>query len=327
MCNQHSFKSSIREGVSYCINCGCFSYQNIPLNTPKQYQRNVSIDLIDICKTTIQNELIKSRSIHNKNFDPNYFTVRKSGIAYIRLIVNFLQFNQSVIYKAILYLDLIYGEKEYPSFDSIENVSWVCVLFAFQFNENCSKVRNIDYLFEFIKAIPSFHQLEIYCLKILNYDLAHLSCYDYLFNLFTMGIISTNIEPNGEKIVKFNESCIEFMDNLIQDDRFLDFTGYEIALAIVKIQLEENRYKALNTFSLVYGIDYNKPSLMNCAFVLAIIKKYSSAKPYALKANTKTKSISSENVKANSKKGSTTTIKSNTTCSSLDSIELWFDQE
>lgn len=308
MCSHHLFKSSIHKDISYCSNCGCISYQSIAFITPQSYQRRISLDPILLLASMTLKEANKSKSIL-KNYNPLYFSARKGGVAYIRLIINLLNFNSSVIYKAILYMDLIYANKETPSLKNIENVACVCVLLAFQFNENCSRIKNIDYLFEFIKTIPYFCQLEIYCLKILNYDLAHLSCYDYLFNIFTMGIISSNIEPNCEAVKQFYESCIDLMDRLVQDDRYLDFSEYEIALGIIKIQLEEKNIRVLNSFCIAYDVDYNEPSLMNCVFVLGIVKKYqNSIRLYDIKTKAKTKS--------NSKKASSMT-NSNTTCQHL----------
>lgn len=294
----HSFTKMINEEMTYCSNCGCISYRNTPLIKPSSFNSQQSIDPMLMFQTSKLNEKQASK-IFKGEYDPSYFKARKAGMSRAKLLTQFMQYDRSLLYKAILYMDLIFL-KDFIPLELIEHVACICVLFAVQYNECCSH-STLNNLFTYLQTIPNFHQLEILCLQSLNYDLGHLSANDYLLNIFSMGITSYG---NIETIKSLYRSCFMFMECIINDVRYLDFSPCDIALSIIKTQCEGSPFFSLSFFSFVYRVNYREGTLMKCTFVLSIIKQFNNKpRPYVLKRNNEKSS-------------------SNASCSTIDSMDF-----
>lgn len=294
----HSFIPTFYEEISFCSNCGCISHREIPLIKLSSFNSHQSIDPMLMFQISRMKEQEGSKR-QKRNYDPSYFLVRKTGINRAKLLTQFIQYDRSLLYKAILYMDLVYL-RNLISLDLIESVASICVLFAVQYNECCAN-SSFNNLLNYIKLIPNFHLLEILCLQSLDYDLGHLSANDYLLHIFSMGI---TLCGNTETIKELYKGCFIFLETIIKDIRYLDFSPCDIALSIIKTQCNGSLFFSLNYFSLVYHINYCEGNLVKCTFVLSIINQFNNKpRPYALKKYTEK-------------------TRSNGSCSTLDSMEF-----
>ena len=254
MCD-HDFKKTQKKEISYCTKCGNLSYKNIP---------SLSIQfIIDFSNNSI-----------NK-----YLNFRNIGINQIKILSNLFSFSKISYYKAIHYLDQIYINNPSISIDLIEKISSVCLLLSVQFNECCSQNSNIDiktFIQFLLSKIKNLNEIEILCLKNLDYNLEIYSSYDYLNLFFSHGLIF----PNENKIIEQNEDsniinlylkCVNILDIIIEDYNCLGYTQYIIAVSIIGMVLTQSKLFSIETFKYVYGINLLKEKYRKCQNVLKSI--------------------------------------------------------
>jgi hypothetical protein len=165
----------------------------------------------------------------------------------------------------------------------------MCIFLSIQFNECCKLYNKYDYynkneiifhssfgnnklnknkpningFFQYIKNnINNFKYWEVLCLKYLNYDLRKSSAYDYLLLFFRLGIIfyEEKIDVNS----KFN-ICLEILDYIINDSKSCNFSQYILAMSIIKVAFEFEKYFDKNIFKIIYGVDLSKKKYIDCS--------------------------------------------------------------
>ena len=263
MCN-HSFKKGSKKNVSYCTICGTLSYKEIPsLSVPSLTKTTISVDPLLLKYKPFQFK------IDNSNNNINcYLNMRRKCINFIKMQSNFFSIPNNLVYKAINYLDYIYLNNN-VSLDLISNICIICLLFAIQFNECCSKSSSIDFngFRNYIKNIINLKELEIYCLKCLDYNLGMYSSLDYINLFFSLGVIFPT-KNNSENIfidisfLFFN--CISAIDIIIEENFSLEFSSYTIALTVIKMILENFDCFNYEIFKKIYGINFNKEKYIQC---------------------------------------------------------------
>jgi hypothetical protein len=205
-----------------------------------------------------------------------YLSIRKEAILYIKDIINALNYSKTVLYKAILYLDIYCLHKSLYNVN-IYQISTICIFIALQFNECCVN-NNINELFVLLKLIPRLLELEQDILKTLNFDLGMLTVYDYINLYFTKGVLFTNNPISKEDLFEIEfllAFSIDLLWLLIDDDRFLDFTPQTLALTIIRIATEKNSVSFDNKlFQLAYNINFKQMNHVQCFFVIKTILPY-----------------------------------------------------
>ena len=259
MCN-HNFKKGIKENVSYCTICGTLSYKGIPsLSVPSLTKTTISIDPLLLKYKPFQFQFDYS------NYIKYYLTLRRKSINFIKMQANFFSIPDILVHKAMSYLDYIYLNNT-VSFDLISNICIVCLLFAIQFNDCCSKCSGIDFqgFRNNLQNIQNLRELENYCLKCINYNLGLYTSLDYINLFFSLGIIFPykNI-PNIDISFLFY-SCIKALEIIIEDNNCLDYSSYTIALSIIKMSLENFDCFDYEIFKKIYGINFNKERYIQC---------------------------------------------------------------
>ena len=234
MCN-HNFKKGTKENISYCTICGTLSYKGIP-----------SLSVASLTKTTISIDplLLKYKPFqfqfdYSNNYIKYYLTLRRKSINFIKMQANFFSIPDILVHKAMRYLDYIYLNNT-VSFDLISNICIVCLLFAIQFNDCCSKSSGIDFqgFRNNLQNIPNLRELENYCLKCIDYNLGLYTSLDYINLFFSLGIIFPykNIPNIDISFLFFN--CISALEIIIENNNCLCYSSYTIALSTIKITLE-----------------------------------------------------------------------------------------
>lgn len=274
MCN-HDFKKTQKKEISYCTKCGNLSYKNIP-SLSIQFNSKY---LFEIDPFLLKYKYSKKIIDFSNNSINKYLNFRNIGINQIKILSNLFSFSKISYYKAIHYLDQIYINNPSISIDLIEKISSVCLLLSVQFNECCSQNSNIDiktFIQFLLSKITNLNEIEILCLKNLDYNLEIYSSYDYLNLFFSHGLIF----PNENKIIEQNEDsniinlylkCVNILDIIIEDYNCLGYTQYIIAVSIIGMVLTQSKLFSIETFKYVYGINLLKEKYRKCQNVLKSI--------------------------------------------------------
>lgn len=274
MCD-HDFKKTQKKEISYCTKCGNLSYKNIP-SLSIQFNSKY---LFEFDPFLLKFKYSKKIIDFSNNSINKYLNFRNIGINQIKILSNLFSFSKISYYKAIHYLDQIYINNPSISIDLIEKISSVCLLLSVQFNECCSQNSNIDiktFIQFLLSKIKNLNEIEILCLKNLDYNLEIYSSYDYLNLFFSHGLIF----PNENKIIEQNEDsniinlylkCVNILDIIIEDYNCLGYTQYIIAVSIIGMVLTQSKLFSIETFKYVYGINLLKEKYRKCQNVLKSI--------------------------------------------------------
>ena len=250
MCD-HDFKKTHKKEISYCTKCGNLSYKNIP-SLSIQFNSKY---LFEIDPFLLKYKYSKKIIDFSNNSINKYLNFRNIGINQIKILSNLFSFSKISYYKAIHYLDQIYINNPSISIDLIEKISSVCLLLSVQFNECCSQNSNIDiktFIQFLLSKIKNLNEIEILCLKNLDYNLEIYSSYDYLNLFFSHGLIF----PNENKIIEQNEDsniinlylkCVNILDIIIEDYNCLGYTQYIIAVSIIGMVLTQSKLFSIET--------------------------------------------------------------------------------
>ena len=280
----HIFIPSSKQGIFYCKRCQKLSYKGI-ISQSLTFKFNIKLNMDPLAL-----KFIPFTKITNYKLDNHvaYIKNKTKGISNIIYLINHFGLNSMILYKAISLMDQIYLENEI-SIDNINTISTMCIFLSIQFNECCKLYNKYDYynkneiifhssfgnnklnknkpningFFQYIKNnINNFKYWEVLCLKYLNYDLRKSSAYDYLLLFFRLGIIF-----NEEKIdvnSKFN-ICLEILDYIINDSKSCNFSQYILAMSIIKVAFEFEKYFDKNIFKIIYGVDLSKKKYIDCS--------------------------------------------------------------
>ena len=270
MCN-HSFKDSIKKGVSYCTKCSILSYNNnISINIPL-----LSNNIMNLDPLLLKFKHTKSRIDYTKEFNYLYITFRHVGINQIKKISNNYNLSKNSIYRAINYLDEIY--LNYPiSPQLIEKISSICLLLSIQFNECCTKKTDEDLkgFSKYLNTLKDIRDIELLCLKCLNYELSYFSSFDYINLFFSLGFIFPNknkINQIDINITNLYLQCIKILNIIIEDIRYLELDPYILALSIIKLICSQSIYFNENIIQYIYGINLSKEKYIKCIINIKII--------------------------------------------------------
>ncbi len=244
MCN-HDFKKTQKKEISYCTKCGNLSYKNIP-SLSIQFNSKY---LFEIDPFLLKFKHSKKIIDFSNNSINKYLNFRNIGINQIKILSNLFSFSKISYYKAIHYLDQIYINNPSISIDLIEKISSVCLLLSVQFNECCSQNSNLDiktFIQFLLSKIKNLNEIEILCLKNLDYNLEIYSSYDYLNLFFSHGLIFPNekktIEQNEDSnIINLYLKCVNILDIIIEDYNCLGYTQYIIAVSIIGMLLHQSK--------------------------------------------------------------------------------------
>jgi hypothetical protein len=214
--------------------------------------------------------------------------------------------NKYIYYKAVNYLDNIYLNNNnnaiktnisnlnnlsinnnninnnlnfYGLFNySIEVISSVCVLIAYEFNECCTKNDgkiNLKGFSSFYKNFSNLIEVQTLILKKLNYNLGELNCFDYINLFFSYGIIFNNNNNNNKNntinINKNYQECLFLLENFIEDCNYLKYSDYVIAVSIIKYVFINYEYYNEKIFNEIYNINNKNDIYKNCQFEINLL--------------------------------------------------------
>ena len=281
----HEFKDSIKYDVKYCVNCGCLSYKNIPSKTICSTNDNIfKMDTLTLKYRPISLKINPTSIYH-----VNYIAHRKIGLLKIYAISKRFDLIKLITFKAIGFMDKIYLNNENQIFiEDIEKIALTCILLSFQFdnyfiekkyynnsiadfenNKNISIINKIlnhrNRIFEcyqYIKSkIKDLMYWQIFCLKNLCFDLCEYTSFDYINLFFKLGIIFTK---ENVEIFNYYNKCINLLEIIINNNKICNYNQYVVALSIIKINFNFEKFFNQNIFKYIYGIDFSRKKYRFC---------------------------------------------------------------
>ena len=129
-----------------------------------------------------------------KKVNQKYLSKRREIIKIIRAISTKLNFNSQTFFYSIYYMDIIFSrELTMQKLSEFVLVGLNCLSIAAKFNENEPLVPEVKKFISVLSNLTRYRyrfsidemlQLEIYCLKMLNYKLNYYSVYHFLVFFF-----------------------------------------------------------------------------------------------------------------------------------------------
>ena len=271
----HEFKNSIKSVVKYCVNCGCLSYKNIPSKTISLSNNNI----LKMDPLTLKFRPISLKINPTSIYHINYIAHRKIGLSKIYEISKRFELVKVITFKAIGLMDKIYLNNENQILiEYIEKIALTCVLLSFQFNNYFVGKKNYsnslinkilnqkNRIFEccqYIKSkIKDLMYWQIFCLKNLCFDLCEYTSFDYINLFFKLGIIFTK---ENVEIFNYYNKCINLLEIIINNNnKICNYNQYVVALSIIKINFNFEKFFNQNIFKYIYGIDFSRKKYRFC---------------------------------------------------------------
>jgi hypothetical protein len=195
---------------------------------------------------------------YRKEEQAMYLEKRQKILKILKKMITCYKYKQSTLYLAAVYIDKIMLKN--PSL-CYEPVLCGCLLLAAKFNENNPYIPTLMELsasFQGIVSAKDIQQAECFCLKILEYKLDYLNVFDLNMYLTQNGIIFVNELTSNSKYTLDDVYGLtqKILDEFIYDNRFLDFSQFEICFALVFLAKElcgiNNNWN--KTFQRIYNI-------------------------------------------------------------------------
>ena len=281
----HKFLPSIKKDISYCIHCGCLSYKNIPSKNSNIINNIIKLDPLAIRYKPISLNIDFSLTSHII-----YIKSRQKGLYKIYILSKNFNIENMIIHKAIGLMDQIYLNHNDIPIENIDIIASVCLLLSFEYNNCCSYKKenelnrkknyvnntlsnsDINSVFYIVNNIKGLHQYlvkeiknikywQIFCLKNLDYNLSKNTAFDYLYLFFELGIIFTkeNID-----IISIYNYCFNLLDILINNYNICKYNQYVLAMSIIHINFNNNKYFNNKIFKYIYGVDFSKLKYKLC---------------------------------------------------------------
>ena len=283
----HNFFPTTKKGVSYCTSCGCLSYENIISKsiTSNNNQNIMKIDPLILRYKPVSLILDFSLMSHK-----SYIENRQKGLSKIYNLSNTFHIEKKITFKAIGLMDQIFLNNNELRIENIENMASICLLLSYEFNNCCNisnkvssnqtlskdnysinnflinksfyNINNVKGLYQYIKKeINNIMYWEVFCLKYLDYNLGRYTAYDYINLFFELGILFT--KENVDIINKY-QNCLNILDIIINHYNICKYNQYVIALSIIFIIFNNDKYFDQKTFKYIYGVNFSKKKYKSC---------------------------------------------------------------
>lgn len=284
----HKFLPSIKKDISYCSHCGCLSYKNIPSNNYIHPKINSNITNMD--PLTIKYKPISLNIDFSLTSHINYIKFRQKGLSKIYFLSKNFNIEKMIIHKAIGLMDQIYLNHNDIPIENIDIIASICLLISYEFNNCCGYTKenelnrknsyfnkslntyNVNNKLHITNNIKAMHQYliseiknimywQIFCLKNLDYNLIKNSAFDYIYLFFELGIIFSKENIN---IINIYNYCFNLLDILINNYNICKYNQYVLAMSIIYINFNNNKYFDNKIFKYIYGVDFSKLKYKAC---------------------------------------------------------------
>lgn len=113
----------------------------------------------------------------------------------------------------------------------------------------------------------NIYDFELFCLRILDNELSEISSYEIIKIILFNGIIDKNEIDDLSLLKNLYKKIYELNSDFVKDNRFLDFSDFEIALALITYSCFKFNFSSWRNFIIKYYYKGNI-KLMPCYFII-----------------------------------------------------------
>lgn len=260
------------------------SYSFIPLKIRRELPEEVSIQaisksLINKCAHQIQfksSQFIINGKENREDKDRN--RNRDIAIEKIRRAITKFSFTQSSFYFAIQLMDIIIEKLAIKV--NIDNIAIGSLILAVKFNENYNDICSIksiqsSFKLKFHYSNDLLRELEMLCLKCINYDLFIVSPYTALEHIISRGIVFPSDFPNEpikELKIHLTTESRKLLEKIIRKAHmYIKYNPFLLAMSIICFIRDRNYMPMWNeVFTSFYSITLR--NILECyLFIESII--------------------------------------------------------
>ena len=220
----------INKNFALCFHCSSSIINNDSDNEissikPKKYsvkQENATPIILSIYDTHI------SYSFLNKS---DYIKIRLLFIKKMKLLCNNFELNKKTYFLSVDYFDRICSKLISFELESLNQISYFCLILAAKFQENGTK--SIQLKKKCVINSYNYIRDELYLLQLLNYDLHVFTSYDILIDCLYCGFIFSDESFSLKKMDIIYEKIVNILYLFSESRYYIDMTYKEISLAII----------------------------------------------------------------------------------------------
>jgi hypothetical protein len=240
------------------------------LKIPFTYSTHCEYNLIDIINEDYYNDIHTNSQCIGERSNV-YVSIRNKIIAELQSMCITFNYTDRIFYKALLYLDYIFTNKDYHSdyYNNIYNIK----LLAISILLLIAKFHGLNtYMCDFnsITLFSSLKQLklkEIRALKLMRYDFRLMSVYDYLSLMFHNGVVFINENVSDNNVLMLYRYMKYVLAHITQSTLLMKYNPKVIAFVIalhVRYKQFQFKLRKENTLELERIYKCKRSSYMKC---------------------------------------------------------------
>ena len=236
----HNSKSSF----SYCIKCSTLflstkeSFVNVASIKPSSFSLPNEFDF-NIFSSPLLNY---TNTCGNKK---GYIKFRQSIIKEIKSSQNKYNFSYQTFFLVVYYLDFICSNYFIVSYEEMLQIAMFCMILAVKFNEDRQKAYEIETQLK-NQIGNNYHKDEIYVLKLLNYNLNVITCYDYINMIINFGFLYKGENFSKKKMNIIYNQFDKMIYAFSESKKYIEMSPKQIALGVIGFARESLGLVAFN---------------------------------------------------------------------------------
>lgn len=253
--------------ISYCILCGSFEFISETGNKIFSIKPKKSKFFSQIDPTIILAS--KDTPIQKFRNKKEYLKFRQQMIKETKKICLKNHLTLKTFFLAIYYFDNICSKLSIFSLDTLNSMSFFCLIIAAKFSENGSTAKLLENKYKG-KISSNYQSDEIYILKLLDYNLNVITSYDIISSVINSGFVFDDEIFNNKKYLLIYSQIEKMIYAFVESKNFIEMTPKQIAFSIISFSRE---CLGLEVFSQrikkIFNISYNDDL---CFYLLRKIK-------------------------------------------------------
>lgn len=255
--------------VSFCSKC-CSVSISTETETVSTVKPNSYITFVKNDPTVIFSQPPTASFSKNLPRKIEYLKIRQGIIKEMKQLAHRHSLQYKTFFASIYYLDTICSKLLYYEYEAIRLMGMFCLVLSSKFWEDGEKGYEVEKFYS--KTISTnYISDEIFVLKLLDYNLAVTTAYDYLISMLQIGFVFENETVNPKKMNFIYSHIEKMLYGFIESKNYIDMTQKEIAFGIIGFSRESMKIDAFpDKLMKIYGKNYCKNEFFG---ILSKIKK------------------------------------------------------
>ena len=230
----HTFvPSSIKHNISFCIKCGCLSFNSLTTVKPPQFINKPDTD--PLSTFSLLNNALSNKKFSNGKGLCKLSNFRPPIISIIKYVSNKYELDEKVYHSSIYLMDYLRLEMNYM--DDFKVTTLVCIILVTKFIGDAEKGRAMERELFTLRGDRTYPQREGTILKLIGYKMNFVTAFDIMTDVLYNGIIFSD-DDNTRCVDKIYLNCLLQLNAFVEKQLFLSYTPIQIVFAIVSFNRE-----------------------------------------------------------------------------------------